>query len=72
MAGKKITLDGKVEVYFTANPKKKVVYSTSDEFLFETKKYATDHAKSLSDDDVATTHKNPKLIEVVEETKEEE
>lgn len=71
MTKKKTTLDSKVEAYFTANPKKKVVYSTSDEFLFETKKYATNHAKSLSDDDVASTHKNPLFIEVETEKEEE-
>lgn len=70
MAKKKTDVDSKVEDYFAANPKKKVVHSTTDGFLFEAKKYATDHANTLGDDEIATTHKNPKLIDVVEETEE--
>jgi uncharacterized pyridoxamine 5'-phosphate oxidase family protein len=62
---------GKVKTYFASNPKKKQVYSTSDGYLFEVKKFATQHAQSIDESEVVETHKNPLLIEV-EETEETE
>ncbi|MDV6170229.1 hypothetical protein R1T16_17465 [Flavobacterium sp. DG1-102-2] len=67
MAKKQTEVESKVETYFAENPKKKVVYSTTDAFLFEVKKDATAHAKSLDEDEIATSHKNPVFIEVQEE-----
>ena len=48
----------KVAEYFSENPKTPVVYSTKDEFLFETRKFAYDHARTLGDDE-PELHNNP-------------
>lgn len=57
----------KVETYFNDNPKKRQVYSTPDGYLFETKKFANDHAQTLGEDQYAQTHKNTAFIADVEE-----
>ena len=61
----------KVEKYFTANPKKKKVYVSSDGYLFEVKKFAINHGDTLEDKEIKTA-KNPLQIEVTTEEEEEE
>lgn len=53
----------KVQAYFLENPKKKKVYITSDGFLFEIKKFASNHGDTLIDKEVKTVS-NSLLIEV--------
>ena len=59
------TIAEKVGNYFAANPKSPEVYSTSDGFLFEVKKFAKDHARTLSDAEEPEIHSNP-LVAVPE------
>nr|WP_294922191.1 hypothetical protein [uncultured Flavobacterium sp.] len=53
----------KVEIYFAENPKKKKIHLSSDGFLFENKKFASNHGETLEDKEIKTV-KNPNLIEV--------
>jgi len=53
----------KVTAFFKENPKAPVVYSTSDEFLFENKKFASDHAATIGIDE-PEPHSNPLFINV--------
>lgn len=62
----------KVTNYFTENPTKAVVHTTTDGFLFPKLSFARDHAQSLGEDQEATTHKNPLFIEVETEEESEE
>ncbi|MRX70273.1 hypothetical protein SAMN06265349_101725 [Flavobacterium resistens] len=61
----------KVENYFAENPKKKKVYVSSDGYLFEVKKFATNHGDTLEDKEIITA-KNPLQIDVTIEEEEEE
>ncbi|MDA6068645.1 hypothetical protein NJT12_03340 [Flavobacterium sp. AC] len=53
----------KVENHFIENPKKKKIHLTSDGFLFDVKKFASNHGETLEDKEVKTV-KNSNLIEV--------
>jgi hypothetical protein len=51
--------------YFDANPASKVVYGTSDGYLFEVKQFAQRHADTLKEGKrEVETFKNPLLVEV--------
>ena len=54
--------------YFDANKEAKVVYGTSDGYLFEVKQFAQRHADTLKEGKrEVETFKNPLLIEVESE-----
>lgn len=61
----------KVGKYFAENPKKKKIYVSSDGYLFEVKKFATNHGDTLKDKEIITI-KNPLQIDVMIEEEEEE
>jgi hypothetical protein len=63
------TIAETVAAYFAANAKTPEVYSTSDGYLFEVKKFAKDHARTLSDAEEPETHSNP-LVAVPEPNEE--
>lgn len=58
--------------YFNANPKKEVLFGTSDGNLFEDKYFAKLHADTLEEGKKEVeTFKNALFLEVVEEKEEE-
>lgn len=63
----KETLDGKVKKYFANNQSREKVFATSDNFLFERKQDANNHAKTLEDKKVETFAKSSKVEDVVVE-----
>ena len=61
-----------VEQYFEKNKSEKVIYATSDNFLFQQYKHALDHANTLEESKrEVETFKNPLFIEVETEKEEE-
>ena len=61
----------KVSEFFAQNPKEPIAYSTTDGFLFTTKKFAYDHARTLGDDE-PKVHNSPLAAANDEQEAEEE